>query len=172
MNAVTTLNLPAMKYRKLRIALSAACGVLCLLLIALWVRSYWWADAIWYRPTNSNAFRVMSDEGGFTFLAMSDFDVRVMGDPPPSGWSHRRYRLADYAANTADAAPLQNIFRGFRCHKRATWQLPYWVVIASPIALGIITWSPCWQWRFSLRTLLIATTLFAVMLGAIIYAAK
>jgi hypothetical protein len=27
-----------MKFRKLRIAFSAVCGVLCLLLIALWVR--------------------------------------------------------------------------------------------------------------------------------------
>ena len=30
----------AMKYRKLRIAWSVVCGVLCLMLIVLWVRSY------------------------------------------------------------------------------------------------------------------------------------
>jgi hypothetical protein len=30
-----------MKYRYLRIAFSATCGIVCLLLIALWVRSYW-----------------------------------------------------------------------------------------------------------------------------------
>ena len=29
-----------MKYRKLRIAWSIGCGMLCLLLIVLWVRSY------------------------------------------------------------------------------------------------------------------------------------
>ena len=28
-----------MKYRKLRIAFSAVCGIVCLLLIALWVRN-------------------------------------------------------------------------------------------------------------------------------------
>jgi hypothetical protein len=33
-----------MKYRKLRIAWSVGWGVLCLLLVALWVRSYWWRD--------------------------------------------------------------------------------------------------------------------------------
>jgi hypothetical protein len=37
-----------MKYRKLRIAWSVGWGVLCLLLIVLWVRSDHWADAIGY----------------------------------------------------------------------------------------------------------------------------
>jgi hypothetical protein len=35
-----------MKYRKLRIAWSVGCGIVCLLLIALWVRSYWWSDEL------------------------------------------------------------------------------------------------------------------------------
>ena len=30
--------------RLLRIAFSAVCGIVCLLMIALWVRSYWWSD--------------------------------------------------------------------------------------------------------------------------------
>jgi hypothetical protein len=33
-----------MKYRKLRIAISPVCGVVCLLLVALWIRSYFWQD--------------------------------------------------------------------------------------------------------------------------------
>ena len=32
-----------MRFRKLRIAWSVVCGIACVLLIALWVRSYWWA---------------------------------------------------------------------------------------------------------------------------------
>ena len=38
-----------MKYRKLRIAWSAVCGIVCLLLIVLWVRSYWWRDYAYIR---------------------------------------------------------------------------------------------------------------------------
>src|SRR5262245_50076384 len=34
-----------MRFRKLRIAWSVGCGVLCVLLIVMWVRSYWWADS-------------------------------------------------------------------------------------------------------------------------------
>jgi hypothetical protein len=37
-----------MKFRKLRIAWSVACGILCLLLIVLWVRSYWSSDLYLY----------------------------------------------------------------------------------------------------------------------------
>jgi hypothetical protein len=33
-----------MKFRKLRIAFSVTCLIACVLLIVLWVRSYWWSD--------------------------------------------------------------------------------------------------------------------------------
>src|SRR6478609_7250090 len=33
-----------MRFRKLRIAWSVAWGLACVLLIVLWVRSYWWCD--------------------------------------------------------------------------------------------------------------------------------
>jgi hypothetical protein len=35
-----------MKYSKLRIAWAVVCGIVCVLLIALWVRSYWWWDSV------------------------------------------------------------------------------------------------------------------------------
>ena len=36
-----------MRFRKLRIAWSVGCGILCVLLIVLWVRSYWWRPCYW-----------------------------------------------------------------------------------------------------------------------------
>jgi hypothetical protein len=33
-----------MKFRRLRIACSAVCSIACVLLIALWLRSYWRID--------------------------------------------------------------------------------------------------------------------------------
>jgi hypothetical protein len=47
--------------RLLRIAFSAACGIVCLLLIALWVRSYWHEDTI------NGSF---SNNAGFSCVAM------------------------------------------------------------------------------------------------------
>src|SRR5262245_26868849 len=39
-----------MKYRKLRIAWSITWGVMATLLCVLWVRSYWWDEAIQIAP--------------------------------------------------------------------------------------------------------------------------
>ena len=33
-----------MRYRKLRITWTVFCGIACVLLLALWARSYWWMD--------------------------------------------------------------------------------------------------------------------------------
>ena len=35
-----------MRFRKLRIAFSATCLIACVLLIVLWVRSYWWMTIV------------------------------------------------------------------------------------------------------------------------------
>src|SRR6266550_2296875 len=51
-----------MRYRKLRIAFSATCLIACVLLIVLWVRSYWWNDGI--SGTNGSAFtRILTVQG-------------------------------------------------------------------------------------------------------------
>jgi hypothetical protein len=48
-------------------------------------------------------------------------------------------------------------------------QLPHWFLVVLTAAFTVIRWM---KWRFSLRTLLIATTLVAVALGAIVLAAR
>jgi hypothetical protein len=45
----------------------------------------------------------------------------------------------------------------------------YRLLVAAAVFTGAISWIPC---RFSLRTLLIATTLSAVVLGLIVYATR
>jgi uncharacterized membrane protein YgaE (UPF0421/DUF939 family) len=47
----------------------------------------------------------------------------------------------------------------------------YWVAILLIAALATTSWFE-WSPRFSLRTLLIATTLIALVLGAIVYAVR
>jgi hypothetical protein len=49
--------------------------------------------------------------------------------------------------------------------------IPDWLVLAIFIALGTAPWIP-WSKRFTLRTLLIATTLVAVVLGLVMWAAN
>ena len=50
---------------------------------------------------------------------------------------------------------------------RSNWviQVPYWFTVATFLIIATIPWLP---WKFSLRTLLIATTLIAVVLGLVV----
>jgi hypothetical protein len=50
--------------------------------------------------------------------------------------------------------------------------VPHWFPVLISAALAAISWLPWWSRRFSLRTLLIATTLVAVGLGVVVYASR
>ena len=56
------------RYRKLRIAWSVVWGVACLLLIALWVRSYWWLDFLYYQYSATHCLRVILHGGNVLLL--------------------------------------------------------------------------------------------------------
>jgi hypothetical protein len=47
--------------------------------------------------------------------------------------------------------------------------VPYWAIVLPSAALASVPWIR-WSKRFSLRTLLIATTLVAVVLGVVVWA--
>jgi len=49
---------------------------------------------------------------------------------------------------------------------------PFWLLVPLTVALSFASWLPWWSKRFSLRTLLIATTLVAVVLGLVVWAAS
>jgi hypothetical protein len=61
-------------------------------------------------------------------------------------------------------------FMGFY-HERYTSCVPVWFLALLSVALAALPWV-YWSKRFRLRTLLIATTLVAVGLGLIVWAAK
>ena len=50
-------------------------------------------------------------------------------------------------------------------------QVPHWFLLGIVATLAPVPWIH-WSKRFSLRTLLIATTLVAVVLGLVVYAAR
>jgi hypothetical protein len=119
-----------MRYRKLRIAWSVMCGIGCLLLIVLWVRSYSCNDHV--------HFPVMSD----------------------------RMVTIDSTANRLSITTY-SLYRPLAWHRGIT--LPHWCLILIASALAAVPWL---RWRFSLRTLLIATTLIAVVLGIIVWMSR
>jgi hypothetical protein len=54
---------PIRRFRNLRIAFSVTCGIACVLLIALWVRSYWYADDLVITLTKARQLELQSVPG-------------------------------------------------------------------------------------------------------------
>jgi hypothetical protein len=164
---------PRRRYRKLRIAWSVAWGVVAVLLIALWVRSYWWDDMLKVRmPDPQRQFMICSMLGGTRLYTTSV--------SPRANWNHRYWRTSTISV----AAELEGLdvrwpyrfgldrlytFELFSRHYNPDHSrivaLPHWMLVVTFTAFAVAPWV---RWRFSLRTLLIATTLVAVVLGAII----
>jgi hypothetical protein len=134
-----------MRFRKLRIAWSVGWGIGCLLLIVLWVRSYWCADTIAYKNfgivSNRAMFYFGQDDGAATADPYMSSDP---SDPNDIGWN---------------SEPPGQFFVS----------APHWLLALTCVALAA---GPSMRWRFSLRTLLIATTIVAVVLGAVIWAVR
>jgi hypothetical protein len=167
-------------FRYLRIAVSVLSLIACVLLIVLWVRSYWWFEVVYYRPAASTMFQVVSSRGVVRFTDCSEHSGWYAGAPRlpivlPSvaiGWSHDSRWYAGYTNEIANDSPFKKVFRGFDRPNRFGWQVPFWFFVLFAAVLGISPWSRRWNSRFSLRTLLIAVTLVAVLLGAAVYAVK
>jgi hypothetical protein len=147
-----------MKHRKLRIAWSVAWGVVAMLLCVLWVRSRYTFDFVNVPLPGTSGLYVMSREGGLGFLVGQVRDVWSIGTlPPPSPISSLPYKRA--------LGFLQYLKTAGAIRVRAPHLL---FLLLSAAAIS----APWLRWRFSLRTLLIATTLVAVAMGLIVWLSK
>jgi hypothetical protein len=147
-----------MRYRKLRIASSMFWGLICVLLIVLWVRSYWWSDVVQVITPTCDA-RTDSANGGTTISIFFDSEREAAYE-----WKQNSYRH-----NAAMRPPNATWkFDIYITHRGLDASLPHWfyLLLTSLIAAA------AWVRRFSLRTLLVATTLVAVVLGLFVYAVK
>jgi hypothetical protein len=135
-----------MDYRKLRVAWSVGWGVLCLLLIVLWVRSYWTVNILISPWMSVGSFPARI---GMEFKGFGDWDVYSL---PTETWRELNPLGVDTLVSGGFVVLDNTIF------------VPYWFILILLAVLGAAPWLPG---RFSLRTLLIATTLVAVALGLI-----
>jgi hypothetical protein len=92
------------------------------------------------------------------FIAVTHSLDKAPRRPPIKAFEYRR----EYVVN--DDGGL-GWLRGFR----HTVIFPHWFAVA---LVGVVSVAPWLRWRFSLRTLLIATTLVAAATGTIIYLAR
>jgi hypothetical protein len=138
-----------MKYRKLRIAWSVGWGVVAVLLCVLWIRSYWYCDHI-----------------GYSGIAVShNFGVVQLVSVPTqySGW----IRLAT-PFDEGDLRVPAFYYDGDSWTNYCI-NAPYWILILGSATIAAVPWL---RVRYSLRTLLIATTFIAVLLGMIVWMSR
>jgi hypothetical protein len=148
-----------MKFRKLQIAWSVGCGIAGVLIILLWVRSYWWLDMV----DVSNWYEIDSFYGQ---ILIFNYDSSIsMGAP----WSYFSFE------NLPEGGRATDTTLGFKTAVTPAGKsilFPDWFPILLLAFLGFAPWSRHWNSRFSLRTLLIATTLVAMVLGLAVWALR
>jgi hypothetical protein len=144
-----------MKYRHLRIAFSCACGIACVLLVVLWVRSYsiHSSKSVWVTP--NYRYYLRSTEGKAILLKQERIFFQGLEGSSATEWTFAGWKTFD--------GP--KVLRDLDGSVRAV-SFPYWLLASMPALLAAFAWMV--NWRFSLRNLLIATTLVAVALGLIV----
>jgi hypothetical protein len=137
--------------RLLRIVFSIVCGIVGLLLIAFWGRSYWWMDQFGGPLLFPRDLEATSMNGGFV--------IQIHHHSRKNRWYFRRTSLVQ-----PGLAPAAFRFGGDirLIHKGVC--LPHWFLVITVGAFAAVPWIR-WSPRYALRTLLIVTTLVAVVLG-------
>jgi hypothetical protein len=159
-----------MNYCKLRIAWSVIWGLACVLLVVLWLRSYWWRDMVFAR----------NPDVGSTYAASLQGKLRV------SLFREHRNSPTDFAtwgANTAAAERMSDLLERSPMPQRVralgfelvnywnpfAFAIPFWFLVPVFACGAMLPWL---RWQFNLRALLTATTVVAVVLGVMVYAAR
>jgi hypothetical protein len=133
-------------------------------LVVLWVRSYRHVDNLYIRVAGVRTLNINSGLGKLAFILQA---------PGIGAWPHAR----NWHFVTQPAAPIRESLakRGFvhptlkfmRLADSSIFYIKFWipVLVTGFVAAALAIRRP---YRFSLRTLLIATTLIALFLGTIV----
>jgi hypothetical protein len=144
---------------------------LCVAFVLLWVRSYWWHDAV-YRNSRHGSWIVGSFLGQVEYM-MSHRETS--GVDLPIRLSRRT--AEDYRRILAAAMQIPGVMSptlkfqawGFEWFDPAVWfkfKVPYWFLVLATVVAGIAL-KPKPRFRFSLFDCLAATTFAALLAGLV-----
>jgi hypothetical protein len=146
----------------LRIAVTALSLVACMLLVALWVRSYRYSDSIPIKQISSGKRLDVNSSRG---------RISVQLTTTRQWWNNVKSRAVFVPEKGYEIEGESGYFDGdgralqSGIVKAIDQGMSHWFVVLLLSTFAAVIWLP---WRFSLRTLLIATTLVAVGLGLIV----
>src|SRR5438105_904200 len=153
-----------MRFRKLRIAFSTFCVIACVLLIALWVRSCWWTE-VGSLPFTAKWSVSFGSYPGVVGIGVG----RQLNDCP---WTLLGIDAADWwlLQERVGSRPYSSRMIGYFGYGGGVVVLPYWFAVFVSATFAGTPWLTRLDWRFSLRTLLLAITAVAVVLGLVAWA--
>jgi hypothetical protein len=155
-----------MRFRKLRITWTVFCAIACMLLIMWWVRSYLWTQV---------GSLPLTEEWSVSYGSYPGV-VAIGVRPPLSGEDGTRLTLdADdwwLMQQRAGSPPYSSRVLGYFGYGSGVVVFPYWSGVLLAVTLAVAPWTRRLRWRFTLRTLLIAITAVAVVLGVIVWAMR
>jgi hypothetical protein len=136
-------------------------GLAAVLLLVLWARSYWYVDDLVLTLTKTRKLELQSVPArciGFIAYAPSR---------PISSFA----RYMSTTPEGAEHAHLKHGVLGGEWAMSTAW-VAHWILAAVFLLLSVAPWIRQLRLRYSLRTLLIATTLVALALGLAVWAIK
>lgn len=148
--------------RGLRIAWTVSCGILCVLVVALWVRSF----SSWDRAFIASRFACDSIQGKLLInVGIKAAEIKPGALGLPAGVTSNIKSFINVARPIPNAFGIVSIpvdgVTFARIGSRGL-AIPYWALVCGIAAIAAL---PPRRWRYKLRTLLIATTLIAVVLA-------
>jgi hypothetical protein len=154
-----------MRFRKLRIAWSVFWGLAYILLTIMWVRSYSQISFLLRVSPAGVSTRIGNGFGRVGFLY-----GKVAHDEQPKGWQIFSVPTAK-TTQVAIEGPIANesSFKFDLSGGPLVIRVPHYVLVGGCGVLLALPWLPR---RFTLRTLLIATTVVAITLAIIMWAAR
>jgi len=142
--------------RKLRIAVSVFFGLLAVALCVLWVRSYHFADVL------CRHLLVSSEQG--------EINVSWNDDGTATGqWMYSRIVVPWNPSNKSYLPQPSPPFGWSYNQHHASARFPHWSAMLAAAGFAAVPW---FRPRFSLRTVLIVTTLVAMVLGLVVWAGR
>jgi hypothetical protein len=138
-------------------------------LCVLWVRSYFYSDTLHFVKVNVRGFVFNSYWGGITHLAPSSMSIadkftaldviEWSSMPIGSDWDTDLGRVCGFRGPIRPTHPLR-------------FTVPHWFLVLIASTFAAAPWLSKMRSSFSLRTLLLATTLLAIVLGFSVWATR
>jgi hypothetical protein len=148
--------------RRLRIAVTAFFAVMAMAIVVLWVRSYYRSDILRHLDKSNHVIGIGSEKG-MVYLWPGH-----TVPPIPATGGLRGWALSSGIIANRQGVSQWGRFQWTDSAGITMISVPYWFIAPLAVAAAILPWIR----QFSLRAMLIATTVLAVVLGAAVLASS